>query len=181
MAKMTKKMAKEIMLSAADAAADLFEKNGYCCAHITDIYDRAYEMCGVKEEDFLPASVKESYWYQQLGRTLSPICILAVQEHLEKKGEDSIGENFTPCAFCPYADKRMEAEWYDCRPEFVLTRRFTHYNQTSLGDLDELLRIVSYRDSLAAREARGLVEKIFREEIRKSAVGKWNRSVLLSG
>ena len=126
-------MAKEIMLAAVDAKASLYSERK--SSDIAKVYDRAYQNCGLEEKDFLPNEVLESYWFQRLGRITSPICILAVQRFLEV--ENSVPENFCPCAYCPYADKREEVRGkYACRPGIVLTRRFSHLNETSLEELD---------------------------------------------
>lgn len=174
--KITKKMAQKILLAAVDAAASFCEEGER--GSLWQVYDRAYQTCGLKEEDFLPSFIKESYWFRRLGRTLSPICILAVQNFLE--AENSVPEDFSPCSYCPYADKRIEARGdYACRPGFVLTRRFTRLNQTSLEELDDALDCVIHSDDVAARIARDIIEELFKEEL--SPEGSWNRSQLISG
>lgn len=178
---MTPEMAKEILLAAIDAAASFCEEGERGC--LADVYDRAYQSCGLKEEDFLPSFITESYWFQRLGRPLSPICILAVQNFLEKEeAPTSVPEGFSPCSYCPYADKRVEARGhYACRPGFVLTRRFTHLNQTSLEELDDALDCVVHPDDVAARIARDIIEEIFNEDFSPEGSVNWHRSQLISG
>ena len=98
--KLTKKMAQEILLATVDAAASFCEERKQ--RSLANVYDRAYQTtCGLKEEDFLPAIIKESYRFQRLGRTVSPICILAVQNFLEAEEATSVPEGFSPCSYCP--------------------------------------------------------------------------------
>lgn len=179
---MTKKMAQEILLAAVDAAASFYEEGKR--RSLADIYARAYqEVCGLKEEDFLPTVIKESYWFRRFGRTVSPICILAVQNFLEKEGAPtSVPDGFSPCSYCPYADKRVEARgYYACRPGFIPTRRFTHLSQTSMEELDNDLNLVEGQEDVFARESRKIIEKIFHEEISPKMEDSWHRSQLISG
>ena len=178
---MTKKMAQEILLAAVDAAASFCEERKQ--GSLADVYDRAYQTtCGLKEEDFLPAIIKESYWFQRLGRTVSPICILAVQNFLEAEEATSVPEGFSPCSYCPYADKREEARgYYACQPGFILTRRFTRLSQTSLERVDEYLDCIEYPDDIMARESRKIIKEIFQEEISSKAKGSWHQSRLITG
>ena len=179
--KMTKKMTQEILLATVDAAASFCEERKQ--RSLADVYDRAYQSCGLKEEDFLPTVIKESYWFRRLGRIVSPICILAVQNFLEaEEAPTSVPEGFSPCSYCPYADKRVEARgYYACQPGCILTRRFTHLNQTSLEELDENLNLVEGPDDVSAREARKIIDEIFQKEISSETEGSWNRSQLISG
>lgn len=177
MKKMTKEMAKEIMMKAVDAKASLYSERK--SSDIATVYDRAYQECGIKEKDFLTEEVLESYWFRRLGRITSPICILAVQRFLEV--EKSVPENFCPCSYCPYADKREEARGkYACRPDCVPTRRFSHLNETSLEELDTYIRCVEAPDDVMARGAKELIEEIFDKEI-ISESSEWHRSHLITG
>lgn len=182
MTNMTKKMAQEILLAAVDAAASFYEEEKR--RSLADIYARAYqEVCGLKEEDFLPTVIKESYWFRRFGRIVSPICILAVQNFLEKEeAPTSVPDGFSPCSYCPYADKRVEARgYYACRPGFIPTRRFTHLSQTSMEELDNDLNLVEGQEDVFARESRKIIEKIFHEEISPKMEDSWHRSQLISG
>ena len=177
MKKMSKNVAKKIMMAAVDAKASLYSERK--SSDIAKVYDRAYQTCGLKERDFLPNEVLESYWFQRLGRITSPICILAVQSFLEV--ENSVPENFCPCAYCPYADKREEARGnYACRPGCIPTRRFSHLHETSLEELDTYIRCVEAPNDVMARGAKKLIEEIFDKEI-TSESSEWHRSHLIIG
>ena len=175
---MTIEVAQKILFAAVDVAQKMEAKN------LHQIYEQAYQACGLKEEDFLPTVIKESYWFERLGRTVSPFCIIAVQNFLE--AGNSVPQNFSPCAYCPYADKRLEARGaYACQTYLVSTRRFTRLAPTSLEVLDDELLIENSGQSFFdhAGEARKLIEEIFNEEISSDGTpsSSWHRSQLIVG
>lgn len=178
--KMNIELAKKIYVNAIEVADTAYRHPA--------IYAKAYESLGLNEEDFLPECVKESYWFRRLGRTVSPFCMIAVQNFLEYFGEGEVkrldntpGRCFTPCDYCPYKDKRRECD-YACRPGFVPMGRFLHLSQTSMEELDECLRLTDRKGDAFYRDAQKMVEDIFQKEISDENIGKgFRESQLIVG